>query len=194
MQRGLVLTSCIAATLTRMSVSASLLSTTAERARPLENVWNYPRPAILDSTTQHEIEIIHDDVLVIRTTDGARVLETSHPPTIYVPINQISEEVKLVKSGGSGSFCEWKGHAQYFDLIVNGKRFQRVAWGYPNPSSESFAPIADMVSFYCSKVDTCKIDGEISSPQEGDYYGGWVNSWITGGQRGMKGGPGTRGW
>jgi len=28
-------------------------------------------------------------------------------------------------------------------------------------------------------------------PQQGDFYGGWITSWVKGP---FKGGPGTRGW
>ena len=38
------------------------------------------------------------------------------------------------------------------------------------------------------------MDGEVAVAQEGDFYGGWINSWISGGERGFKGGPGTWGW
>ena len=38
------------------------------------------------------------------------------------------------------------------------------------------------------------VDGEAVLRQEGDFYGGWITSWISGGDRGFKGGPGTWGW
>jgi len=40
-------------------------------------------------------------------------------------------------------------------------------------------------------MDGCFVDGEKVVPQSGDFYGGWITSWIDGGKRGMKGPPGT---
>ena len=48
-----------------------------------------------------------------------------------------------------------------------------------------------MVSFYCGRMDACYVAGEKAVPQEGGFYGGWINSWIDGGDRGIKGAPGT---
>ena len=58
-----------------------------------------------------------------------RVLETTHPPTYYVPLKDINTAggVALEPTGG-GSFCEWKGRASYFDLVVKGKRSAGAAW------------------------------------------------------------------
>jgi hypothetical protein len=40
-------------------------------------------------------------------------------------------------------------------------------------------------------VDSAAVEGEVVDAQEGDFYGGWITSWITGP---FKGAPGTRGW
>jgi len=183
----------------------------ATKKRKKESVWDYPRPAVLVKC-EDEIRVVHDGVEIIRTTNGMRVLETSHPPTYYMPISEINPEVKFQQVSG-GSFCEWKGRAVYFDIIVRGKRIPRAAWAYPNPTTKlnpaaehgwknigrgqkkgtggSFGPIAKMFAVYCTKMDECYVAGERSKPQDGGFYGGWKNSWIDGGERGMKGPPGT---
>jgi hypothetical protein len=40
-------------------------------------------------------------------------------------------------------------------------------------------------------MDACYLDDELVTPQEGDFYGGWITSEIAGP---FKGAPGTRGW
>ena len=65
-----------------------------------------------------------------------------------------------------------------------------VGWSYASPTS-AFAPIRDFVAFYGSRVDECTVAGERVEPQPGDFYGGWITSWITGP---FKGPPGTMGW
>jgi hypothetical protein len=46
------------------------------------------------------------------------------------------------------------------------------------------------VAIYPGKVDSCSIDGETVQAQEGDFYGGWITSRVTGP---FKGAPGTLG-
>jgi uncharacterized protein (DUF427 family) len=86
--------------------------------------------------------------------------------------------------------CEFKGIAHYADLVVEGTRIPRVAWWYPEPTP-AFHEIRDYVALYPGRVDECTIDGEVVTAQEGDFYGGWITSRITGP---FKGAPGTWGW
>lgn len=189
-----------------------MASTAQSPQRAVENVWDYPRPAVLEPCPD-EIRIVFNGVEVVRTTNGMRILETSHPPTYYVPIAELHKDAKLVPAGGAGSYCEWKGRAKYYHLEVKGKRSNSAAWAYPEPTQKvnpdqehgwanygkgqakgiggSFAPIHNMVAFYAGRVDECYVAGERSRPQDGGFYGGWINSWISGGKRGIKGAAGT---
>jgi uncharacterized protein (DUF427 family) len=122
------------------------------------------------------------------TTSALRVLETSHPPTYYVPPGDITPGC-LRRSAGS-SFCEWKGGAVYFDVIAGDRVAPGAAWAYPDPSAD-FAGLADHVAFYCSAMDRCEVGGEQALPQPGGFYGGWVTSWVVGP---FKGESGTNHW
>ena len=155
----------------------------------MESVWDYPRPpALVPAPARVRIE--HGGVVVADTEHALRVLETSHPPTYYLPPADIAME-HLVASGGGGSFCEWKGVAAYHDLVVPGTaRVERVAWSYADPV-ERYAELRDHLAFYASRVDACFVGDELVDTQEGDFYGGWITSDLTGP---FKGGPGTRGW
>lgn len=87
-----------------------------------------------------------------------------------------------------------QGRATYFDIMVRDTTvLARKAWSYEMPTN-AFAPIAGFVAFYPHPPLECFVDGERVQPQPGDFYGGWMTSWITGGERGVKGGPGTTGW
>ena len=35
--------------------------------------------------------------------------------------------------------CEWKGTAQYYDVVVDGARHERAAWSYEAPRPEMSA-------------------------------------------------------
>lgn len=148
-----------------------------------ENVWDYPRPAICEPFAG-SIRVIHAGTVLAETTRAYRVLETSHPPTYYLPPQSIA--MGRLQRNGRVTGCEWKGQASYFDL----DEIANVAWCYDNPTA-AFVPMTGYLSFYASKVDECWVNEERIQPQEGDFYGGWITSNLTGP---FKGGPGTMGW
>ena len=56
-----------------------------------ESVWDYPRPPRLESTARR-IRVVFGGVTIVDSTRAQRVLETSHPPTYYVPLDDIVRE------------------------------------------------------------------------------------------------------
>ena len=117
-----------------------------------------------------------------------RVLETSHPPTYYLPVDDFVPG-SLRPTAGS-SWCEFKGTAAYYDIVGGDAVAPGAAWIYPRPS-RGFEAIAGHVAVMPGAVDRCTVDGEVVTPQEGGFYGGWVTSRVVGP---FKGGPDTRGW
>ena len=111
------------------------------------------------------------------------MLETHHAPTYYLPRDDIFADLIPV---GSGSFCEWKGQARYFDVAVAGNVARRAAWTYQTPTS-SFEPIAGHVAFYAGLMDACYVGEERVIPQPGDFYGGWVTPNLRGTPKGSRG-------
>ncbi|MCJ1356016.1 MAG: hypothetical protein MMC33_006010 [Icmadophila ericetorum] len=157
--------------------------------KPKLNPFKFPRPPLLERTPRH-LQIKWDDVLIADTEEAYWVLETTHPPTYYLPLSAIQPDISLKKSIHS-SFCEWKGRATYWN-ITNPKTNATVKnriWSYENPT-KGFTPIKDYMSFYAGPWD-CYVDDELVNPQPGDFYGGWMTSDIEGP---VKGGPGSWGW
>jgi uncharacterized protein (DUF427 family) len=160
----------------------------AEPAGPgQESVWSYPRPAIAQPTRSH-ILIEHGGRIIAETRSAIRTIETSHPPSYYIPPGDIAPGV--LRSAAGSSFCEWKGVAAYWDVVVGDVVLPRVGWSYPRPSVE-FASLRDHVAFYARHFDRCMVDGETVIPQPGGFYGGWITSGLAGP---FKGGPGTNNW
>lgn len=155
--------------------------------REQESVWDYPRPPRVEPVSEH-ISVIHQGIELVSTNQSVRVLETSHPPTYYIPITDFAKGVLVPVDGQT--YCEFKGAASYFDLVVGNERIPRAAWTFENPN-KGYESIANKVALYASKVDECKVGEEMVQPQEGDFYGGWITSNIVGP---FKGAPGTLGW
>lgn len=152
-----------------------------------ESVWDYPRPPRLERTDQR-IEILLGGVTVAGTTAAYRVLETSHPPTYYLPAEAFL--AGSLRPADDSSFCEWKGTAAYLDVLGGTAVAPRAAWTYPHPTP-AFAALVGHVAVYPAPMDRCTVDGEVVEPQPGGFYGGWVTSRVVGA---FKGGPGTHGW
>lgn len=152
-----------------------------------ESVWDYPRPPRVEPVSSH-IEVTHAGVTLVSTNASVRVLETSHPPTYYLPMSDFTEVVLVAVDGNT--FCEFKGVASYFDLVVGDQRIERAAWSYENPSP-GFESLAGKVALYASRVDECRVGDDVVIPQDGDFYGGWITTNLVGP---FKGAPGTRGW
>lgn len=159
-----------------------------ERIAPgQESVWGYPRPPLLEPVSEH-VRIVFGDRTIVESTQALRVLETSHPPTIYVPEADVVQGVLIAAM--HRSFCEWKGVAHYYDVVADTCRVGQAAWYYPSPKAE-YAKLTNHVSFYPSKMQACYLNDELVTSQPGDFYGGWITSKIVGP---FKGGPGTSGW
>jgi uncharacterized protein (DUF427 family) len=152
-----------------------------------KSVWDYPRPPRLEPVTQR-IRVVFNGETIADSTRAWRVLETSHPPVYYIPREDV--RVDLLASSDHATFCEYKGTASYWSLRAGGRESHNAAWSYENPVPD-FAAIAGHLAFYPSRVDECFVDGELVTPQAGDFYGGWITRNIAGP---FKGDPGTTGW
>ncbi|BDA84120.1 hypothetical protein Sa4125_16620 [Aureimonas sp. SA4125] len=152
-----------------------------------ESVWDFPRPARIEPVTS-TLQVIFADRVVAETRRGYRAIETSHPPSYYFPPGDVA--TALLVPASTRTLCEWKGGAAYHDLVVGDRRVADAAWSYPQPTPD-FAAVAGFFAFYAGRVDACFVDGEKVTPQEGDFYGGWITRSLAGP---FKGPPGTRFW
>ena len=141
----------------------------------MESVADYPRPPRLEPVSKR-IQVVLGGVAVADTTRAHRVLETTHPPTYYVPRGDVVDDA-LAPSAGRTTFCEWKGTATYFDVVGGHVRAERAAWTYLKPAA-GFDAIRGAVAFYCAPMDECLVDGERAEPEANRYYGGWITADI----------------
>jgi uncharacterized protein (DUF427 family) len=154
----------------------------------VENVWHYPRPPAVTSCRDRVRVELGGEVLA-ETTNALCVLETSHPPTVYVPPYDVRADL-LTPSDTRATWCEFKGVATYLDAVVGGRRIHTVGWTYRNPSP-GYEALRDHVAFYPGRVDAAWIGDERVQAQDSDIYGGWITTDLVGP---FKGPPGTLGW
>jgi uncharacterized protein (DUF427 family) len=165
----------------------------AANGKPVESVWDYPRPPRLERV-DWRVRVVHAGATVVDAPHAWRVLETSQPPAYYVASQFIDHDL-LVPSRARRTLCEWKGVAEYADVVVprdggGPAVVEQAAWTYPEPTP-AFAPIVGHWAFYAQRLDECWIDDERVTSNEGSFYGGWVTANVTGP---FKGAPGTMHW
>ena len=152
-----------------------------------ESVWDYPRPPRVEDC-HRAIKVVFGAQTIIETTSAKRVLETGHPPVYDIPVQEVRTGVLLPTD--RKTFCEWKGVARYFHVMVDDFTAENAAWGYDKPTA-AFDAICDHIAFYAHLMDACYVDGQRVQSQLGGFYGGWVTKDIVGP---FKGAAGTRGW
>lgn len=152
-----------------------------------ESVWDYPRPPRVEATDEL-VEVVLGRETIASSGTALRVLETSHPPTYYLPVSDFVSGA--LQSVDGSSYCEFKGVAAYFDLIGGAVVAPRAGWTYPSPT-RSFELLLDYIAVMPGLMDECRVAGEVVRAQAGNFYGGWITDRVVGP---FKGEPGTLGW
>jgi uncharacterized protein (DUF427 family) len=160
---------------------------TAANGKPIESVWDFPRPPRLERVAWR-IRVRHGGVTIADAPWADRVLETSQAPAYYVAAEFVDHD--RLRPNERSTWCEWKGRAVYADVVAGDAVATAAAWTYPEPT-RPFAPIAGSWAFYAQAVDECWVDDERVAPNEGSFYGGWITTNVTGP---FKGAPGTTHW
>src|SRR5579884_2739570 len=95
-----------------------------------EWVWDYPRPPDI-VRSEHLVRVVFAGLEIARSTRAWRILETSHPPVLYIPREDVAMD--FLRPAPGESFCEWKGVASYYDLVAGDRVSERAAWTYRRP-------------------------------------------------------------
>ena len=111
-----------------------------------ENVWDFPRPAIF-MPFNGSLKVVVSGKVIAKTDKGFRSLETSHPPSYYIPPDDI-EMADLIYNHRV-TLCEWKGTASYFNFELGDRSIADIAWTYTDPTP-TFRKIKNYLSFYAS--------------------------------------------
>ena len=149
----------------------------------MEQVWDYPRPPAVTSC-RRRIRVELAGEALADSTRALRVLETSHPPTVYVPPDDVRGDLLAAMARS------FKGAARYLDAVVDGRRVHAVAWTYRDPTP-AYEVLRDHVAFYPGRVDVAWMGDERVQAQASDFYGGWITTDLVGP---FKGPPETLGW
>ena len=109
----------------------------APNGKPVESVWDFPRPPIVERV-DWRIRVLHGGVTIVDAPHAMRVLETSQAPAYYVAPEFVDD--RYLVEVPRRSMCEWKGAATYADVVVGDRRAQEATWTYRDPTPR-FEPI-----------------------------------------------------
>ena len=88
-----------------------------------ESVWDYPLPPKIEDFPR-PVKIVFNGETIADSLNTKRVLEKGHPPVYYLPVEDIN--LKFLKPSSRRTWCEWKGQASYYDVVV-GNQISRNA-------------------------------------------------------------------
>ncbi len=118
-----------------------------------------------------------------------RVLETASPPTIYIPREDVRDDVLIEAGATCTHIASGRGTRP---RARRGRRQAGATGRLVLPEAEGGLRAAlGHLAFYPRRVDAAYLDDEGVTPQPGAYYGGWVTEEIEGP---FKGEPGSEGW
>jgi uncharacterized protein (DUF427 family) len=91
---------------------------------------------------------------IVDTAQAYAVHEGQLAVRYYVPRAEVRAECSDTSDIGS---CPWKGKWRHIDVSVAGRKIEKAAWAYyePTPVCE---PIRDFLSFYANNVEVTEIE------------------------------------
>lgn len=114
----------------------------------------FKRIDILPSTRSIEVRI--DGTTVAKSSFAQHLHETSLPVRYYLPLASV--DPAILRPSTTITSCPYKGDAEYYSVVLDGKEYKDIIWYYKNPIHESLA-IAGLISFYNEKVEIL-LDGK----------------------------------
>jgi uncharacterized protein (DUF427 family) len=88
-------------------------------------------------------------VVIADTTHALTLKEASYPAVQYVPRKDAN--LALLKRTDRVTHCPYKGDANYFSILADGKTIENSTWTYETPFP-SMAEISGHLAFYPDRV------------------------------------------
>lgn len=99
-----------------------------------------------------------DGKTIAKAVSSVHLHETGLPVRYYISPGAV-DPAHLRKSA-LVTKCPYKGDAEYYDVVVDGKEHKNLVWYYRHPTHES-AAVAGLLCFYNEKVDIV-LDGQLA--------------------------------
>src|SRR3954451_12450833 len=104
-----------------------------------------PHHPITITPNPRRVRVSVAGVVIADTTAALTLKEASYPAVQYIPRHD-ADLAKLVRSHRV-THCPYKGDANYFSIVANGKTLENSIWTYETPFP-AMAEIAGHLAFY----------------------------------------------
>lgn len=126
------------------------VDTWLEEGRHLVNYPPNPYHRVDCRPTTRGLRIAVAGTTLVDTVDTVILFETALPPRLYVDPAVVRTD--LLQRSATTSYCNYKGHATYWNVSVDGTVVVDAAWSYDEPLPESL-PITGLLSFDETRLD-----------------------------------------
>jgi uncharacterized protein (DUF427 family) len=124
----------------------------ARQARgPKGTTMKLPGPdhPITISANPRRVRVSAGGVVIAETTDALTLKEASYPAVNYVPRKDAN--MALLRRSDRVTHCPYKGDANYFSIVADGKTIADAIWTYETPFP-AMTEISGHLAFYPDKV------------------------------------------
>jgi uncharacterized protein (DUF427 family) len=108
-----------------------------------------PDHPITITANPRRVRVLADGVVIADTTHALTLKEASYPAVQYVPRGDA--KMDLLKRTERVTHCPYKGDANYFSIVANGKTLDNAIWTYETPFP-AMTEISGHLAFYPDKV------------------------------------------
>jgi uncharacterized protein (DUF427 family) len=115
-----------------------------------------PDHPITITANPKRIRVTADGVVIAETTHALTLKEASYPAVQYVP--RADAKMELLKRSDRVTHCPYKGDANYFSVVANGKAIENAIWTYETPFP-AMTEISGHLAFYPDKLKIEEVTG-----------------------------------
>jgi uncharacterized protein (DUF427 family) len=108
-----------------------------------------PDHPITITANPRRVRVSADGVMIAESTDALTLKEASYPAVSYLPRKDAN--MALLKRSERVTHCPYKGDANYFSIVADGKTIENAIWTYEAPFP-AMTEISGHLAFYPDKV------------------------------------------
>jgi len=108
-----------------------------------------PDHPITITANPKRVRVTANGVVIADSTDALTLKEASYPAVQYVP--RTDAKMDHLKRTERTTHCPYKGDANYFSIVADGKPLENSIWTYETPFP-AMAEITGHLAFYPDKV------------------------------------------
>ena len=126
------------------------VDTWREEGRELVHYPPNPYHRVDCRPTRRRLRVSAADAVLVDTDDTVIVFETALEPRLYVDPSHVRTD--LLRRSQTSSYCNYKGFATDWSVVLEDGAVEDVAWSYADPPPESL-PIKEFLSFDAARAD-----------------------------------------